>query len=62
MNPQKLKTAVKTIFPSIITAAQIIEYAAQAQALLGIIIGAATGSLAIIIFWKIKQVPLKLKI
>jgi hypothetical protein len=61
MNQQKLRTAVKITFPSFIAAVKIMQFAATGQTIQGIIIGAATGSLAIIIFWKIKNMPLKLK-
>lgn len=57
MNPQKLNTAVKTTFPSFIAAVKIMQFAAMGQTAEGILIGAAAGSLAIIIFWKLKWRP-----
>jgi hypothetical protein len=52
----QLKTAVKITFPSFIAAVKIMQFAATGQTIQGIIIGAATGSLTILIFW-CKSVP-----
>jgi hypothetical protein len=49
--PRRVSTKLKIILPSIIVAIKIWQYAPKGDAVLGIVLGTAAGSLAIVIIW-----------